>query len=143
MEIKSVKENKIEYPKINEMSDKKVKKSIPNKWLKLGITSFIFDILIQTKVFATSSDRLPIVTAGVQVYHNPIYDFVKDSCNVVTIVSLLAFLISGISIIVKKVIAKKQGGNQKIGKKIKIVFITSIILLILSRIGILIAELWK
>lgn len=143
MEIKCVKKEKVEYPKINEISNTRVKYAIPDKWLKLGITSFLFNILMQEKVFATNRIGISpddIVIGGYVAYVNPIYSYVRNGCNIVSLISVLAFLISSIMIIVKKSKAKKQGENAKVSKKIKIVFIISIILLILSRIGYAIAN---
>lgn len=143
MEIKCVKKDKIEYPKINEISNKKLKTCIPNKWIKLGVTSFLFNVLMQSKAFAiTPSEISPdvIVTAGIVSYYNPIYNYVRGGCNIISLISVLTFLISAIMIIIKKSKAKKQDENIKVSKKIKIVLIISIILLILSRIGYLIVN---
>jgi len=143
MEIKCVKKEKIEYPKINEISNKKLKACIPNKWIKLGVTSFLFNIVMQSKAFAlASSEILPdrLETAGVLPYYNPIYNYVKSGCNIISFLSALTCIISAIMIIIKESKAKKQGENRKVSKKIKIVFIISSILLILSRIGYLIVN---
>lgn len=144
MEIKKVeKQIKVEYPKINEISNTRVKYAIPDKWLKLGITSFVFNVLMQGKAFAiTPSELSPdmMVTAGGLPYYNPIYSYVKGGCNIVSLLLALTFLISAIMIIIKKSKAKKQGENIKVSKKIKMVFIISTILLILSRIGFLIVD---
>ena len=143
MEIKCVKKDKIEYPKINEISNKKLKTCIPNKWIKLGVTSFLFNVLMQSKAFAiTPSGISPdvMVTAGVVSCYNPIYNYVRGGCNIISLISVLTFLISAIMIIIKKSKAKKQDENIKVSKKIKIVLIISIILLILSRIGYLIVN---
>lgn len=144
MEIKCVKKEKVEYPKINEISNTRVKCAIPDKWLKLGITSFLFNVLMQEKVFATNLIEISLddiaLAGGVSYYYNPIYSYARGGCNIVSLISVLAIIISSIMIIVKKSKAKKQGGNAKVSKKIKIVFIISIILLILSRIGYAIAN---
>lgn len=120
------------------MSNKRIKYSIPDKWLKLGVTSFLLNVLMQSKAFAIAD--ISEVTAGVLPYYNPIYNYVKGGCNIITLVSALTFLISTIMIIIKKLKEKKQGENIKVSKKIKIVCIISIILLILSRIGYLIVN---
>lgn len=144
MEIKKVeKQIKLEYPKINEMSNKRIKYSIPDKWLKLGVTSFLLNVLMQSKAFAIAdiiSDDNIMVTAGVLPYYDPIYNYIKGGCNIITLISALAFIISSIMMIIKKLKAKKQGENTKVSKKLKIVFIIATILLILSRIGFLIAD---
>ena len=64
MEIKCVKKEKIEYPKINEISNKKLKTCIPNKWIKLGVTTLIFEIIIKNKVFATTLNPNDIQVLG-------------------------------------------------------------------------------
>lgn len=145
MEIKCVKKEKVKYPKINEISNTRVKYAIPDKWLKLGITSFLFNVLMQEKVFATnlieiSPDDIILAGGYANPDYNPIYSHARGVCNIVSLVSVLAIIISSIMIIVKKAKAKKQGENAKVSKKIKIVFIISIILLILSRIGYVVAN---
>lgn len=140
MEIKCVKKEKMGYPKINEISNTRVKHAIPDKWLKLGITSFLFNVLMQGKAFAINPSEISSdePTAGVLRYYNPIYSYARGGCNIVSLISALTFLISVIMIIIKKLKAKKQGEDIKVSKKIKIVCIISIILLILSKIGYLI-----
>ena len=144
MEIKCVKKEKVEYPKINEISNTRVKYAIPDKWLKLGITSFLFNVLMQEKVFATNLIEISpddtLAGGYTNPDYNPIYSHARGVCNIVSLVTVLAIIISSIMIIVKKAKAKKQGKNAKVSKKIKIVFIISIILLILSRIGYVIAN---
>lgn len=140
MEIKKVeKQIKVEYPKINEISNKKIKCSIPNKWLKLGVTAFLFDALMRNETFAVTPSKITpdIVTAGVITY-NPIYNYVRSGCNIVSLISASTFLISSIMIIYTKLKAKKQDKKIKVSKKVKIIFIISIILFILSKIGLLI-----
>lgn len=144
MEIKCVKKEKIEYPKINEIGNKKIKHSIPDKWLKLGVTSFLFNVLMQSKAFATfNTNEIFADVAGIQgaeLHYDPIYNYIKCGCNITTLISALAVIISLIMTIIRKLKAKKQGENTKVSKKIKLVFIISVILLILSRIGFLIAD---
>lgn len=144
MEIKSVKEEKIEYPKINEISNKKLKTCIPNKCMKLGVTSFLFDVLMRSKAFAISQyEVLPgeMVVAGGEIsYYNPIYMYVSAGCNIASIISVLMFLISVIRIIYIKLKAKKQDNKTKVSKIGKIICIISIIVFILSRIGVMIAN---
>lgn len=147
MEIKSVEQQKIiEYPRINEISNIKVKHSIPDKWLKFGITSFLFNILMKSNVFAINISEISpddMITAGVLPYYNPIYTYIKAGCNIVSFISALSFIISVVMIIYKKIKLKKQNTEFKISKKIKIVLILSIILFVLSRIGIIIVNYLK
>lgn len=95
---------------------------------------------MQEKVFAIGEIASNEIAIAGSVAYNPIYSYVRNGCNIVSLISVLAFLISSIMLIVKKSKAKKQGENAKVSKKIKIVFIISIILLILSRIGYAIAN---
>ena len=47
MELRSVKEEvKKEYPKIEQVKSKKLKKCIPSKWTKMGITSFVVGVIL-------------------------------------------------------------------------------------------------
>ena len=77
MEIKSVEQQKmIEYPRISEISNIRVKHSIPDKRLKFGIISFLFNILMKSNAFAINISEISLddmVTAGVLPYHNLIY----------------------------------------------------------------------
>lgn len=46
MEIKNVRDNnKKMYPTIDQIDNKKLVKNIPNKWLKLGMSTSIFALL--------------------------------------------------------------------------------------------------
>ena len=137
MEIKGIEKEKIEYPTIDEMSDKKLKASIPKKWSKLGITSVLFDILMTNKVFATTIEELEeliIQEAGVQQTIEPAILISRG----IRSISVIAFVISTIMIVNTKIKSKKQKESIKISKKIKIVCITSVILFFISWIAIII-----
>jgi len=141
MEIKSIKEGEIEYPKLNEISEEKIKTFIPDKWLKLGITSFWFNVLMKSMVYATTNNETDIIVVqNPGLYYNPVYIYIKNGCEIISWVSALTFIISVIIIIYKKIKAKKQEKNIKISKKIKITLIISIILFVLSKIGFLIVN---
>lgn len=143
MEIKSIKKREIEYPKLNEISGEKIKLFIPERWIKLGIKSFLFNALMNSKSFAAVITPSIAPEAGVQVYYNPIYNNVKGGCDIISLISVVTFIISAIVITYKKIKAKKQDKKNKISKKIKIILIISIILFALSRIGILIVNYLK
>ncbi len=140
MEIKCVKKEKMAYPKINEITDKRIKDSIPDKWLKFGTTSFLLNILMQSKVLAVSPDDviMPIAgeTAGIVSEYYMIYRCIKG----ISLLSTLTLLVSGIIIIIKRSKARKQGKNIKVSKEINTVFLLSVIVLILSGIGYLITK---
>lgn len=142
MEIKCVKKEKIEYPKMNEISNKKIEGSIPNKWLKFGITSCLLNILLKTKAFAMIDiDEMiaidEIVVDGATPRALPWY---VTGFKIVSLILALTFVISAIIIIIKKIKAKKQGINIKINKKIKVLLIVSAILLFLMGVGYLIYD---
>lgn len=61
MEIKSAEEEKDQYPKSHEINNKQIKRCIPIKWLKLGITTAIFEIIMKSKVNAIESMNRVIV----------------------------------------------------------------------------------
>ena len=59
MEIKCIKKEKVvEYPKMNEINNNKLKRFIPDKWMKLGITSLIFEIVQKNSVFASTMGQM-------------------------------------------------------------------------------------
>lgn len=141
MEIKNI-ENHIEanYPKQNEISNKKLKTSIPKKWTKFGVTSFIFGLLLRDKSFAASVDYMP-PTSGMTAPPVPLqyYDYMQMICTPLSIIFGIAVLINLILIIRFKLKAKKENKKINLPKALKIPLIILIILLILSLIGLLIA----
>ena len=141
MERKGVEKEKIEYPTIDEISDKKLKASIPKKWTKLGITSVLFDILMKNKVFARTIEEVikqeqPL--AGIQPTIEPAILISRGIFLIIRSISVIAFVISTIMIFNTKIKSKKQKESIKISKKIKIVCITSVILFFISWIAIII-----
>lgn len=56
MELRSVKEEvKKEYPKMGQVKSKKLKKCIPSKWSKIGITSFALGLILKNTAYATEN----------------------------------------------------------------------------------------
>ena len=143
MEIRSVKnEVRAEYPKINEISKKTLKKSIPTKWLKIGLTSWMLSVITRGQVFAISeqminteiSGGVPVVTAG--VIQTPMYvKVINLAAPIIGGLSLITFLASLIIIIKTKRKMKKENKQEKIKKKYKVLLIISIILLLASIIA--------
>lgn len=131
MEIKCIKKEKVvEYPKMNEVNNDKLKRCIPNKWMKLGITSFIFEVVLKNKAFATtfgqeiSGDVVavdsfpPLVNGGTtSAYMN--YGIIGGT--------IIFFVISIIGVIITKVKLNKNKENNKIKKLHKFFIILSII----------------
>lgn len=133
MEIRNVTETpKKEYPKMNQITEKKLRDTIPNKWLKVGLSSLMIAILMKNNAFATSS--LPDYTMELAgetqlIVDTPLY---VQICPAVQVVSIIVFIISGIAILKTKSKAKKQNETKKVKKWIKAIFIISILLFILS-----------
>lgn len=142
MEIKSIEKHiEVNYPKQNEISNKKLKKSIPKKWSKLGITSFVFSLLLKEQAYAVSTNNVEIM--GFLPTNSPApvpqLHYMQIICTPLSIIFGIAVLINLILIIRFKLKAKKENKKIKLPKKLKISLIISIIVLIMSLIGLLIA----
>jgi len=127
VEIKNVIDNnKKMYPTIDQIDNKKLKKNIPNKWLKLGMSTSIFALLIKKRSLATSiSDIQPLagdimVTAGVQAK-----PALNTTLPVISIFMIILSTILGIRIKSKR----KKGINES--RIVKVLRLISIILTIL------------
>lgn len=132
MEIKRVEKKKIEYPKLNEMSNNNM--SIPDKWLKVGITAGMIDILVESKTYATTLLPNDIIIAGGLVSTDPVYLESISIYDVLYLIFLANILVSTMVILYKKIRYRKDPNKNKISKKIKIVIIVSIIILALINI---------
>lgn len=139
MEIKCVKKEKIEYPKINEISNKKLKTCIPNKWMKLGVTTLIFETIIKNKVFATTSDSNSIQVLGgdVAVIETiPITSYINSGITLGTIIifaiSILGFYLTKIKLNKDK--DKENEKTKKLKNVFKILSITSLLVFIIWKI---------
>ena len=118
MEIKCVKKEKIEYPKINEISNKKLKTYIPNKWIKLGVTSLIFEFIIKNKVFATTlvPDEIQVLGGDVAVIEAiPATTYINTGKTLGTII---LFIISLLGLLLTKIKLNKGKEEQKTKKLI-------------------------
>lgn len=141
MEIKNI-ENHIEanYPKQDEISDKKLKTSIPNKWTRLGITSFAFGLLLKSKSFALSIEPTSGITAPpAPVPQLQYYDYMQIICTPLSIIFGIVVLINFILLIHFKLKAKKENKKMRLPKPLKISLVISIIVLIISLIGYIVA----
>ena len=135
MEIRSiVNEVKNEYPKLEQVSKKHLLNSIPNKWIKVGLSSLGIALIMKNNVFALSpSDINTIDIAGGFPAPIPAPIRICDvACPIVQMVSVAVFIITGLSILIIKIKSKKQNETKKVKKWIKVIFIISIILFILS-----------
>lgn len=137
MEIKNIiNEVKNDYPKMNQITKKHVSNNIPSKWLKAGVFSLGITLIFKNNVFAFSSinDWTMDIAGGVTApIHVPIFIRICDvACPIVQIVSAVLFGVSGLDILVTKIKSKKKSELKKVKRWIKVLFIISIILFILS-----------
>lgn len=137
MEIKKV-ENELRnrYPKMNQVSKKHLLNSIPKKWLKVGLSSLGLALIFKNNVFAISPMNIDIAGVSSTTPHIPEPPVPIRICNVacpiLQIVSAVLFIVSGFSILVTKIKAKKQSKSKKVKKWMKVLFIISIVVFILS-----------
>lgn len=108
MEIKNVIKNSEKiYPTINQINSKELKKNIPNRWLKLGMSTAIFTFFIPKRVLATKIVPEPLYATfgpGVDDPFNP-------TLPRVTIVMIILSAFLGIKNKMKK---KKESKIMKI-----------------------------
>ena len=132
MEIKEVEKEQVGYPKINEISNTKLKKAIPNKWMKIGITSFLFNVLMKNKTFALQiAGGYPVSRP---IYIKPVYTEERKICGISIIISAIVFFITLIKILRKKLTI--EWSKAVVSKDLKVSFILSIILFIISGMGV-------
>lgn len=134
MEIRNVvNEVKNEYPKLEQLSKKHLSNSIPNKWLKIGLSSLGIAMIMRNNVFAASRVEMPIAGDMPAYIAPPLpVQICNVACPIVQIASAVVFIITGLSILLTKIKAKKQDEPKKVKKWIKILFIISIIVFIIS-----------
>lgn len=140
MEIRNVvNEVKNDYPKMEQVSKKKLTKSVPNKWMKIGISSFVMSILMKSKSFAnTTIGGIEINPANQEaiaggIVSIPVHVRICEiACPAVQITSIIMFIITGLIILLTKIKTKNEFKFKNVKKWIRIVFIASIIAFILS-----------
>ena len=155
MEIRNVvNEVKNEYPKIEQVSKKHLSNSIPKKWLKVGLSSLGITMILKNNVFASSPTDLPDSMEFTEMMDiaGGISEFVpiplpikicNFSCPIVQILSAIIFIVTGLSILITKIKSKKQPEPEKVKKWVKVLFIISIILFILSTLAMfIINKIW-
>ncbi len=113
-----------EYPKVN------IKHLISKNLLKVGLFSFGIAMMFSNNVLAMSVMDIP--PSGSYSDIGPTLRPFDVVWTIVQIVSLIIFVVTGLSILITKIKAKKQPEPKKVKKWIKILFIISIIVFILS-----------
>ena len=135
MEIRNVvNEVKNEYPKMEQVSKKHLSNSIPRKWLKVGLSSLGITIMFKNNVFAVSPMNINTIdiAGGFPAPIPAPIRICNVACPIVQIVSAVLFIVTGLSILLTKIKAKKQDEPKKVKKWIKVLFIISIIVFIIS-----------
>lgn len=132
MEIKNV-ENELRnrYPKMNQVSKKHLLNSIPRKWLKVGLSSLGLALIFKNNVFAISPMDIDIAGGIPAPIPAPIR-ICNVACPIVQIVSAVLFIVTGFSVLITRIKAKKQDEPKKVKKWIKVLFIISLIVFIIS-----------
>ena len=133
MEIKNVRgNNKKKYPTIDQIDNKKLEKNIPNKWLKLGMSTSIFVLLIKKRSLATSISDIPplagdiMVTAGVQA--KPVLN------TTLPLLSIFMIILNAIMGIIIKLKKKKGIKESKIVKLLRVISIIVTVLILVQTI---------
>ena len=125
MEIKNiVNEEKVKYPKIKEISKKRLLNNIPEKWLKVGLSFLGVSMIMKSQVFAITVNGnmgMGISPEAVPI-HRPIKIF-EVVYNSVEILSLVIFIVTGFSILITNIKAKKNPEHKKAKKWMKIICI--------------------
>ena len=110
MEIKSLNNENMNYPKKEEINKNNLKNYIPKKWYKLGITGFVYSILINSKVFAVDVSLDAPLSGSIEApFSHTIISHIIPACTY-----MLLLLVSIIGIIISTVKIKKNNENKKL-----------------------------
>lgn len=144
MELRSVKEEvKKEYPKMGQVKNKKLKKCIPSRWYKMGLTSFMLGLILKNTAYATSPTKINDKTEGSSssvVGEMVVTDQTAGETTVMIshyiaiggiVISIIGIIISLIFIIKNAVSNKKNNSENNNSQKPKNTIIIPIILLII------------
>lgn len=144
MEIRNVVNDvKNDYPKMEQLSKEHLKSTIPHKWLKVGLSSFVITMIMKNNVLASSSSSslddkmiiagdMPVEVVGAQPQKTFLYVLCNDICPYIMIFSFLIFIVTGLNMLIRKIATKKNNETKKTKKWIKVLFVISFILFIVS-----------
>lgn len=131
MEIKCIKKEKVvEYPKMNEINNNKLKRFIPDKWMKLGITSLIFEIVQKNRVFASTMGQMigGITTTTDSYSSSKMEEMTSAYMNYGIIGATIIFFVIGIiGVIVTRSKLNQNEEDNKVRRLYKLFKILSII----------------
>ena len=141
MKIEGIENNTKHYPRINQIKRKKVKNSIPTKWLKLGLTTMLIKTIMNNKSLASDIVNRayeftdPTVNpqnkgdiAGGIITTTP-FDGVHAILTLILNCSVIISIIFGLILLIKKIKKKKPH------KAFLIIFIIAIVIAIGCLIG--------
>ena len=135
MELRSINEEKeVNIPQKGEVNASKLKKMIPTKWIKLGLSGFVFSLIMCNKSKAISLIDVQPVTSGTIARYNPILEMTEKAQNIAGWTSLIIGIITLILFIIRNK-KKKTIGEEiiaKRNKRIKTLFIIFIALLMIT-----------
>lgn len=141
MELKSI-ENKVknEYPKISQIGEEKLKSSIPSKWVKVGLSSFIIGMLATNPAFAldTLVEVDGTVIEGGMTTPGEYSNLGEIGGNCLISIAIIGIIACVISIICTKIKLKNTDYENQENKKItikgsiKIISLVSIVLLLIG-----------
>ena len=135
MEIKKIDNEVInEYPKMNEFNKKDLKKYLPTKWAKIGISSFVFGILMKaTKTNATINiNELELGGTAQILTPDPTYLLLNTGTEISKVLSIFLLILSVIFISIKKYKNKKEKNTKLTNKRMKILYIITGISILIS-----------
>ena len=133
MEIRNVVNDvKNDYPKMEQLSKEHLKSTIPNKWLKVGLSSLVITMIMRNKVFASSlssgiddvmnvagfmpvsvAGDMPVEVVGTQPQRTFLYVLCNDVCPYIIIFSFIIFIVTGLNLLIRKIKAKKNNETDK------------------------------
>ena len=144
MEIRNIEnEVKKEYPKMEQISKKRLTKCIPEKWKKLGLSYVLINMMIKSKVLAMSVTEIKTIESGtthvgLSPVHTPSYVVITTIEKTPIIgIGAMIFFIEGI--IFRIIIRNSKFKVIKILTDI-LIFVSFIIFLIYIITGIIIGR---
>lgn len=147
MELKNITELETQYPTDKQIDKKELKKNIPTKWTKLGLTAFMFELMISNRAFAEKTsfadfDKMEIVGGAgpieVGIISTGVQGIVPQSISYLSMffhgLSVVMAIITIIQSVKFKINKKKNLDEEQLNKSkrsaIKFAKITAILILI-------------
>lgn len=132
MELRSVKENEVrKYPKINEVGIKKLKKFIPSKWTKVGVSSLVMGLFLSRKMTKAVTEVNPEVElqGAATIQEPPIIEIISRHGLCLSAIGIICCVINIIWIKVGNR-KKDEGDKKKVSNVVKTFLIIFIVIAI-------------